>query len=114
PRRLLSREALAEVERYFSGKVFRSRIRVNVKLAEAPSRGQTIFEYAFESNGAEDYLTLAKEVGAQRAAAAPPKPAAPVPAASKRRQAPPPKPARAPKAAPVPIRRLTPLAPAAD
>lgn len=69
PRRLLSREALAEVERFFAGKVFRSRVRVNVKLAEAPSRGQTVLEYAPESNGALDYLELAREVAAQGATA---------------------------------------------
>jgi chromosome partitioning protein len=33
-----------------------------VRLAEAPSFGQSIFEYAPESHGAEDYGALAAEV----------------------------------------------------
>ncbi|HWL93214.1 MAG TPA: hypothetical protein VNT79_06740, partial [Phycisphaerae bacterium] len=36
--------------------------RRNVKLAECPSYGQSIFEYAPRSNGATDYLALADEV----------------------------------------------------
>jgi len=31
-------------------------------LAEAPSVGKDIFEYNKKSNGAKDYLTLAKEI----------------------------------------------------
>ncbi|HYE97894.1 MAG TPA: AAA family ATPase [Planctomycetota bacterium] len=61
-RKGLARETLVEIERFFGTKVFRSRIRTNVRLAEAPSHGQTIFEYAPDSNGAEDYLSLAREI----------------------------------------------------
>jgi chromosome partitioning protein len=43
-------------------KVFESKIRRNVKLAECPSFGKTIFEYAPKSPGAEDYAALAGEV----------------------------------------------------
>lgn len=43
-------------------RLFATRIRRNVRLAEAPSFGQTIFEYAVASNGAEDYAALAAEV----------------------------------------------------
>jgi len=42
--------------------IFRTRIRRNVRLAEAPSFGQSILQYAPQSNGAEDYRTLAQEV----------------------------------------------------
>lgn len=42
-------------------RIFESRIRRNVKLAECPSHGQSIFEYADKSNGALDYLALADE-----------------------------------------------------
>jgi chromosome partitioning protein len=42
-------------------KFFNTRIRRNIRLAEAPSFGQSIFQYAPTSNGAEDYLELAKE-----------------------------------------------------
>ena len=41
---------------------FQTRIRRNVRLAEAPSFGQSIFQYAPGSNGAEDYQQLAREI----------------------------------------------------
>jgi chromosome partitioning protein len=41
---------------------YQTRIRRNIRLAEAPSFGQTIFQYANQSNGAEDYRQLAREV----------------------------------------------------
>lgn len=43
-------------------KNFSTRIRRNIRVAEAPSFGQSIFEYAAESNGAKDYRQLAREV----------------------------------------------------
>ncbi|MFK7735952.1 MAG: ParA family protein [Pirellulaceae bacterium] len=43
-------------------KFFQTRIRRNIRLAEAPSFGQSIFQYAPSSNGAEDYRSLAQEV----------------------------------------------------
>jgi chromosome partitioning protein len=45
--------------------VFQTRIRRNIKLAESPSFGQSIFAYAPGCNGAEDYAALAAEVMAQ-------------------------------------------------
>jgi chromosome partitioning protein len=39
-----------------------TRIRRNVRLAEAPSFGQSIFDYAPDSHGAADYAALAAEV----------------------------------------------------
>lgn len=61
-RKTLAREVLDEVEKYFGKLVTRTRIRNNVKLAEAPSHGMTIFEYDAASNGARDYEALAREV----------------------------------------------------
>jgi chromosome partitioning protein len=61
----LAREVLSEVRKYFPGQVFRQAIRSNVKLAEAPSFGTSVIEYAPESNGALDYRKLAVEVIAQ-------------------------------------------------
>lgn len=58
----LAREVLAEIRKYFPGQVFSSSIATNVKLAEAPSYGQTIFEYAPDSAGSRDYMRLAVEV----------------------------------------------------
>jgi chromosome partitioning protein len=43
-------------------RTFTTRIRRNVRLAEAPSFGQSILHYAPTSNGAEDYRQLADEV----------------------------------------------------
>jgi chromosome partitioning protein len=52
-------------------KFFDSRIRRNIRLAEAPSFGKSIFDYAPDSNGAADYRALAEEVIAQESAANP-------------------------------------------
>ena len=43
-------------------RTFNTRIRRNIRLAEAPSFGQSIFQYAPDSNGAEDYRCLAAEI----------------------------------------------------
>ncbi|MCL2330875.1 MAG: AAA family ATPase [Phycisphaerae bacterium] len=45
-----------------AARLFNTQIRRNIKLAEAPSYGQDIFNYALDSNGANDYATLAAEV----------------------------------------------------
>jgi chromosome partitioning protein len=58
----LTAEVLAEVERHFGRYMAKSYIRANVKLAEAPSFGRTIFEHAPDSNGAQDYLDFAAEL----------------------------------------------------
>ena len=58
----------AEVEKghpaWKDARVFQTKIRRNIRLAEAPSFGQSIFEYANDSNGASDYDNLAAEVDA--------------------------------------------------
>ena len=43
-------------------RIYPTPIRRNIKLAEAPSYGQTVFEYAPRSNGAYDYARLAEEM----------------------------------------------------
>jgi chromosome partitioning protein len=43
-------------------KLFQTRIRRNIRLAECPSFGQSIFQYAPSSRGAEDYASLAAEL----------------------------------------------------
>ena len=48
-----------------SARIFESVIRRNVKLAECPSYGKTIFDYEPRSNGASDYKLLADEFLAQ-------------------------------------------------
>ncbi len=69
----LAAEVGHDVEQFFEAKAnphpawadartFQTRIRRNIRLAEAPSFGQSIFQYAADSNGAEDYQRLAEEV----------------------------------------------------
>ena len=57
----LSSEVLAEIEEHFGNLLTKARIRNNVKLAEAPSFGRSIFEHAPDSNGAKDYAEFALE-----------------------------------------------------
>jgi chromosome partitioning protein len=76
----LGGEVIDDLDRYFDGRrhasapwaearVFRTRIRRNIRLAECPSFGQSIFQYAPTSRGAEDYASLAAEVQGREAAA---------------------------------------------
>jgi chromosome partitioning protein len=58
----LSTEVLREIESHFGAMLTTTRIRNNVKLAEAPSFGRTIFEHAPDSNGAKDYEAFANEL----------------------------------------------------
>jgi chromosome partitioning protein len=69
----LSIEVVNELEKFFkeaagknlpwsNARVLETRIRRNIKLAESPSFGQTIFAYEPTSNGAADYRALAREV----------------------------------------------------
>jgi len=76
----LSMEVLREIEQHFGGQLARTRIRNNVKLAEAPSFGRTIFEHAPDSNGARDYEAAADELLQALGSVAPTTPA-PAPAA---------------------------------
>lgn len=46
----------------YGDKVFKTRIRKNVKFDETPLQYKGIFEHAPESNGAEDYMSLAEEI----------------------------------------------------
>jgi chromosome partitioning protein len=61
-RKRLARAVADTIRAYFGDLVFDTVIRENVALAEAPAKGQTIFEYLPKSPGAEDYLSLSKEV----------------------------------------------------
>jgi chromosome partitioning protein len=61
----LAQEVCANIEEYFPGKMFKSVIRKNVKLAESPSHGKPISGYDRNSRGCKDYMALAREVDAQ-------------------------------------------------
>jgi len=69
----LSQEVIDDLQEYLDksrntnvpwakARIFNTRIRRNIKLAECPSFGQSIFRYAPSCNGAEDYASLAREV----------------------------------------------------
>ncbi|TWU30099.1 ParA family protein [Bythopirellula polymerisocia] len=69
----LAAEVSADVEAFFQDArskpgiwqevhLFETRIRRNIRLAEAPSFGQSIFKYSPQSAGAADYLALADEM----------------------------------------------------
>ena len=45
--------------------VYKTRIRKNVRIAEAPLYGVDILAYSSDSNGAEDYRELAKEIASK-------------------------------------------------
>lgn len=57
----LTRDVAFEVKKYFGDKVYDTEIPRNVRLAEAPSYGQSIFKYDSISKGAWSFKKLAKE-----------------------------------------------------
>lgn len=64
-RTTLAEQVQAEIKNYFGDKLFKTTIPRNVRLAEAPSYGQTIFEHDKWSKGAWAYKALTKEVKAR-------------------------------------------------
>ena len=61
-RKVLNRDVVATIEAHFKDEVFKTRVRDNIALAEAPAQGADIFRYNPKSYGAEDYLSLSKEI----------------------------------------------------
>ena len=57
----LSFDVINEVKKHFKGTVYSTIIPRNVRLAEAPSFGKSIFEYAPHSSGALAFEDLSKE-----------------------------------------------------
>jgi chromosome partitioning protein len=62
PNRILTKTIVEKLTEDLQDKVFDTKIRINVALAEAQLQGQTIFDYAPESNGAKDYEMLVGEI----------------------------------------------------
>jgi len=60
------RENLHGETPWANAQTFQTRIRRNVRLAEAPSFGQSILQYDPSSNGAQDYRQLAREILGER------------------------------------------------
>jgi chromosome partitioning protein len=61
-RKVLNRDVVETIQAHFKNQVFKTKVRDNIALAEAPSQGLDIFRYSSKSYGAEDYLALSKEV----------------------------------------------------
>jgi chromosome partitioning protein len=61
-RRVLNRDVVDTIHKYFGDKVFKTYIRDNVALAEAPAQRSDIFQYSPKSPGATDYLELSREI----------------------------------------------------
>ena len=61
-RTTLNQQVREEVSKYFGDKLFKTVIPRNIRLAEAPSHGMTIFEYDKWSKGAKSYKNFVKEV----------------------------------------------------
>lgn len=61
-RKTLNKSVSELIRESFCDKVFKTFIRDNVALAEAPVRGKNIFEYSARSHGAQDYMALTKEI----------------------------------------------------
>jgi len=61
-RKILNKNVSETIVDHFKDQVFKTKIRDNVALAEAPSNGLDIFRYNSKSYGAQDYLSLSKEI----------------------------------------------------
>lgn len=61
-RRVLNRDVVETIHKYFGEKVFKTYIRDNIALAEAPAQRKDIFDYSPKSPGAQDYLELTREI----------------------------------------------------
>ena len=57
-----SKEVVEELRKNFSDLVYKTAIRENIRLSEAPSFGKPINDYDPSSNGAQDYNSFAHEV----------------------------------------------------
>ena len=61
-RRVLDRSTSNLIKDNFKKNIFRTKIRGNISLAEAPAEGKDIFRYAPKSYGAKDYRALCNEL----------------------------------------------------
>lgn len=62
----LSKQVFEEVNRFFGERVYKTPIPRNIRLAEAPSFGQSIFDYDPTCRGANAYIQLAIEFMSRR------------------------------------------------
>lgn len=55
-------EIINQLKSFFKKMVFKTIIKRNVSLSEAPSFGTNIFDYKIESEGSNNYLNLSREI----------------------------------------------------
>ncbi|MBO4493595.1 MAG: ParA family protein [Ruminococcus sp.] len=58
----VANDVVAEVEKYFPDKVFKTKIPRNVRISEAPSHGKPVMYYDRGSKGAESYELVCHEL----------------------------------------------------
>src|SRR5204863_2469063 len=58
----LTRQVASDLKEFFKDEVFKTVIPRSIRLAEAPSHGQSILAYDLRSKAAESYIRLAKEL----------------------------------------------------
>lgn len=58
----LTQEVSGQLEEHFGSKVFKTMVPRNIRLAEAPSHGNSVFGYDAKSTGAIAYRSLAQEI----------------------------------------------------
>lgn len=58
----VANDVVAEVEKYFPNKVFKTKIPRNVRISEAPSHGKPVMYYDKSSKGTESYTLLGLEL----------------------------------------------------
>ncbi|MDA8415718.1 MAG: ParA family protein [Betaproteobacteria bacterium] len=61
PRSSLAQQVSLELDKHFPGKIYKTAIPRNVRLAEAPSYGKPAIHYDPSSKGAQAYIELARE-----------------------------------------------------
>ena len=58
----VANDVVAEVEKYFPGKVFQTKVPRNVRISEAPSHGKPVMYYDKSSKGSESYELVCHEM----------------------------------------------------
>jgi chromosome partitioning protein len=61
-RTVIAKDSMAHIKKLFGNKVFKTIITRNVRLEESPAYKESIFTFAPNSRGAEEYQQLAKEI----------------------------------------------------
>ena len=60
--RKLNSAVVEDIAQRYGNRLFKTKVRENISVAEAPLEGKDIFEYAPDSNGAKDYRQVAEEI----------------------------------------------------